>query len=113
MSLSCVSESDGEDGYVEVSDELVIKTEPCKCLECKKEIAADVPHYMVRNWRFGNEDDGQDANGDALEGEEIDISNLPCCEECGDLAISVLDLGYCWEFGSLRSSIAEMKAESN
>lgn len=105
MSLACAD--DGFDEYVEFSDSLITSAAPCKCLECHKEVPAFEPFYMVRNWRFANDDDYEEGLLSEDE-EEVEVANKPCCEECGDLAMSFLDLGYCWDTGSLRADIAEL-----
>jgi hypothetical protein len=109
MSLSC--DIDVYGGYVEIGDELVTSAAPCRCLECRDEIPAFTPFYMVRNYRFADDEDW--INGLPEDEEEIDLSNRPCCEGCSDLAASVLELGYCWEYGSLRIDIREMADQYN
>jgi hypothetical protein len=101
MSISCSEEADS---YVEISEGLV-SAAPFKCLECRQEIPAFVPFYMVRCWRPAN--DGDWEGGLSEDEDEVTESEKPCCEECGDLAISFLDLGYCWDYGSLRNDIRE------
>lgn len=105
MSLSC--DIDSSENYVDVGD-LTAAAEACKCFECGKALAAGDPYYMVRLWRLGGEDDYGD-DGECLEDEEVTESVSPCCEVCGDLGLSVLEQGYCWAFGQLRSDIAEMQ----
>jgi len=94
VSLTCCTDS--SDNYVEFSDDLVVSRGTEFCVECGRLIPFEEPHYLVRGWYFGEE------------GEETDISKHTCCEECGDLALSVLSLGYCWSYGDLRDGVREM-----
>lgn len=104
MNLSC--DLGDEPSYVEISEYLRMSAAPCRCLECRLEIPAFTPFYMVRNWRPVIADDDYDAGMDLPE-EEIELSHLPCCEECGHLAASVLESGYCWTYGNLRADIRD------
>ena len=108
MSLSC----DTDGSYVDLG-ELTAAAGACECFECGKALAAGDPCYMVRQWRNAYDDDYEE--GGALEGrdgeDEVTESTDPCCEACGDLGESVMELGYCWTFGELRSDIAEMRHE--
>jgi len=87
--------------YVELSDELVTSVGTEMCIECGKLIHVGVPHYFVREWNY-NED-----------GDEYDMGQHRCCEECGDLALSVLEKGFCWTYRELRGDIADMNVRRN
>ena len=69
------------------------------CTECGRRIPQGRKHYQVREYE--TEDDLEDGNHHMV---------FSCCEECGDLALSWLELGYCWNYGHLKSDIAEMNA---
>ena len=80
--------------YVDFSDLLVSKnTHFCK--ECRNIIHANVQHYRVREWTINK-------------GVFIEKGTQVVCEKCGDLAMSVLELGYCWSYGDLRDCIKEI-----
>ena len=96
---SCALDGDS-DFQVRVSEELLTSSNSSKCLECKKEILALTPFYMVTTSHYDDDVD-----------DDVDVSDDPCCEVCGDLALSVLELGYCWEFGNLRHDIAEINGQ--
>ena len=98
MSLSC--DVDSWNGYVEVSENFIQSAVSFKCFECYQTVPAFTLAYLVRHWEYDED------------GEESDISVRPCCEECGDLGTSVMELGYCWDFGQLRNDIAEDYEES-
>jgi len=108
MSLSCGCDSDGE--YVEIDpDYTSIAPNTIICRECGHMIAPGEEYYRVRSWKFG------DWIPDSItpwidEGDEIDIGIREICDGCGGLAFTVLELGYCYMFGSLRSDVREMAA---
>lgn len=95
MSLSCSEES--AESWVELSDDLMTSVGTETCVECKRLIPFGEEHYKVWLWT---------ENADW--GDETHLGQWRCCEECGDLALSWLELGYCWSFGDLRSDIREM-----
>jgi hypothetical protein len=106
MSLQCSIDSEG---YIEIFDTMIISAKPCKCVECKKEIPPGDNHYFVRLWREADESDWEGLTDEEIgdSPEEITLGEYTACEECGDLAASVLEKGYCWAFGSLRDDISE------
>lgn len=91
------------DYSVDFSDDLVtsVGTETCK--ECRKLIHVGIPHYKVREYTI---DEDVFFNCD-----EIEKGTLVVCEECGDLAISLLAAGWCWSYGDLRDCISELHSE--
>ena len=79
------------------------------CRECGHLIKPGEDYYRARSWKFG------DWIPDSVvpwvdEGDEIETGIREVCEGCGDLAFTVLDIGYCYTFGSLRSDVREMAA---
>ncbi|MDZ7809228.1 MAG: hypothetical protein U5L11_02615 [Arhodomonas sp.] len=92
MSLECTLDCTYN---VEFSEHLVTSPGTEICRECKALIYPGVPHYGVRDYVYGEDD-------------EIHLARYALCEPCGDLAVSFLDLGYCWTPGALRHDIAEM-----
>jgi len=85
-----------EGRYVEVPDDTVPAPNTVFCGECRQLIPAGTPYYRVRCWQF-------DADGD-----ECDTGLNEVCEVCGDLAVSFLERGFCWAFGSLKDDIREL-----
>jgi hypothetical protein len=107
MSLSCGC--DGEH-YVELDpDYMSIAPNTIVCRECRCLIPPGADYYRVRLWKFG------DWIPDSFtpwidEGDEVETGVREVCEDCGDLAYTVLELGYCYAFGSLRADVREMAA---
>jgi hypothetical protein len=94
MSLTC--STDGADYYVTLSDNLITSVGTEFCRECRRLIPWEEFHYRVWGW-----EEGEDGN-------ETHLAQHRCCEACGDLALSWLELGYCWTYGDLRADIEEM-----
>lgn len=95
MSLSCAAED--AESWVELSDDLIISVGTEFCVECNRLIPFGEEHYKVWLWKEHEE-----------WGHEVHLAQHRCCEACGDLALSWLELGYCWSFGDLRSDIKEL-----
>ena len=99
--MFCTTECDY---YVDLSEELItsVGTETCK--ECRKLIHVGTPHYHVREWAYTE---------DCWSYDEIEVEKgiQVVCEECGDLALSLLDKGFCWSYGDLRDCINELHSE--
>lgn len=90
MSLECGC----DDGiYVEIPDDLETCQGTLFCGECRRLIPAGEPYY--RTWTWGFNEDGEEFTRDINE----------VCEVCGDLAINLLERGFCWYFGELRYDI--------
>lgn len=108
MSLSCGC--DDSEGYVELDpDYMSVAPNTIICRECGRLIYPGEEYYRVRSWKFG------DWLPDSLvpwidDGDEIDTGVREVCEGCGDLAYTILNLGYCYEFGTLRADVREMAA---
>lgn len=92
MSIECTD----PEYYVALSDDLVISRGTEFCHECNRLIPAGEAHYRVFEY---NIDDC---------GDEVHKAQHTVCEVCGDLALSWMKLGYCWEYGALRNDIAEL-----
>ena len=67
-----------------------------QCIECESKLFFGSSYYVVREWILDDYADEQDLNFRV------------CCESCGDLAISFIELGYCWTYGDLRSDIKQI-----
>ena len=94
MGLMCGCDSDE---YVELTEpeELVTSVGTEICRECGRLIHVGEEHYKTYLWHYNEY------------GDETWGKRFPVCEECGDLAFTVLQLGYCWNFGSLRNDVRE------
>ena len=103
MSLSCSADGD-YDYMVEFPEHLSVSPGTLICPECKKLIYPGTPHYLVEHSRQADMDHPY-----LWEGDDIVVATREVCEECGDLAQSWLELGYCWTIGDLRSDIAELR----
>jgi len=96
MSLHCGCD---EDFYFEIGRYFVTSCGTEECTECRKLIHAGVEHCLGFSYKH---DEFM---------EECHIAKQPFCEECADLILSFMELGYCWTRGDTRSDIAEMNAE--
>lgn len=108
MSLTCGC--DDSDGYVELDPDYMSKAKnTIICRECGHLIKPGDDYYRVRLWRLG---DWEPASVTPWidDGDEIETGVREVCEGCGDLAFTVLEIGYCYMFGSLRSDVREMAA---
>ena len=95
MSLSCGCDDD--DGYVELDpDYMSVAKNTIICRECRNLIKPGDDYYRIRLWSY-------DEFGDE---EENGVREV--CEGCGDLAYTILKLGYCYTYGSLRADVREM-----
>lgn len=49
-----------------------------------------------------------------IHGDEVPLSDWYLCEKCGDLALSLEELGFCYELGgdSLQTQIADYRASA-
>ncbi len=92
MTLMCGCEED----YVDIPEEFSTSWGTEFCAECKEMIPAGSEYYRVRLWAYSED------------GNEIERGIFPHCESCADLLASVLELGYCVEFGSLREDVREL-----
>jgi len=103
VSLECGCD-DGE-GFVELDvDDMSRAPNTIICRECGHLIEPGADYYRVRSWKFG------DWIPDSVtpwidDGDEIEIGIREVCETCGDLAINLLERGFCWYFGQLRNDI--------
>lgn len=93
MSLVCSIDCEF---YTDLSEELVVSKEDLVCIECEQPIKAGVGYY-----------DGENYECDEY-GEQNILDTFVICEECGDLLLSLFELGYCWSCGGLRDTIKEM-----
>lgn len=105
MSLSCGCDVDE---YVDLDpDHMSRAPNTIICRECGYLIKPGEDYYKVMTWVFG---DWHPELGINNEGEEVEKGIREVCEGCGDLAYTILELGYCYTFGSLRSDVREMAA---
>jgi len=104
MSLEC-----GIDGnldfQVDLSDPLITSSGTEECVECHALIFPKTAHYRATEYEMR-----WDEYGDFRD-ELTPVGIHPVCEACGDLALSWLELGYCWSYGELRADIAELNRD--
>jgi hypothetical protein len=91
MSLSCDLD---ERHFVEIG-EMTTSVGTEFCYECYRLIPKGELLYPMHSW---NEDE---------EGYERVLERYKCCSDCGDLILSVFEMGLCWERGSLRQDLKE------
>ena len=97
MSLYCSADMDG-DGILDLT--FIPSTDrKLKCKECYEAIPPGDSGYAV--YEADYDEDGVESVTHVFD----------VCEDCGDLALSWFDMGFCWEYGSLRDDIAQAKAE--
>ena len=111
MSLSCGC--DGED-YVSCEPDgpyadTAIAANTIICRECGHLIKPGEEYYRARLWGFGYWDP-ESCTPWVDEGDEIQKGVHEVCDGCGGVAHTILQLGYCWNFGSLRSDVRELAA---
>lgn len=79
-----------------------------RCCSCKARIAIGELAEVVRRYRGPGNDIEERIYGD-----EVPLSDWFLCETCNDLALSLDELGFCFELGgdSLKQQIAEYRQE--
>jgi len=85
------------DYVIDIGDFGTVSTGTEFCVECRKIIPVGTEHYIA----YGSDTDEY--------GDDLHLFKHTVCEECGDLALSVMDIGLCWGFGDLQADIKEMK----
>lgn len=113
MGLSCYcGDTDGADWWwYGPQDEAPLTTKrKRKCCSCGRRIGVGDISRKVRRYRPPTE--FEETRG--IRGDEVPMADWYLCEECGDLAESIADAGYCYSLGgeSLKSQIVEYRAES-
>jgi len=93
MGLIC--DVDDESYYVDIIG-IVEPTNTHICIECGCLIHHGIEHYIVREFNYDDKCD------------ERDIGQHRACEECGDLALSIIEQGFCWTYLQLRDDIREI-----
>jgi len=71
------------------------------CVECRRLIPPGEEHYRVREY-------SEYESLEFMQWVEPTTGIRACCEECGDLAASLMELGYCWDYTQLRNDIKEL-----
>jgi len=88
MPLSCSCDDDGDWWHEPPDDYSTLDTKRCrKCASCRGRIPVGALVLKVRCWRY--------FRGDA----EIAMPNRYLCERCGDLWLSLTELGFCLNLG--------------
>ena len=111
MSLSCDSGDFDSDGaawwwtWSRKSKPLATKRSR-KCCSCGTKIKPGDTASMVDRYRNPNSDIEE-----AIYGDEVELAPWYLCETCGDLALSIDELGFCFELGgeSLKEQIREYR----
>jgi hypothetical protein len=111
MSLSCDSgdfDSDGCDWWwLWNRDSKPLATKRSrKCCSCGSKIMVGDTTSMIERYRPPSSDIEESINGD-----EVAMAPWFLCETCGDLALSLDELGFCFELGtdSLKDQIKEYR----
>ena len=112
MSLSCSTDYDYDDydWWLEwTRKEIQLPTKRGrKCCSCKSKInPGDVCSPLFRYRRPNDEIE------ERIYGDEVSLSNWYLCEKCNDLALSLDELGYCFELNgeSIQKQIDEYRKE--
>jgi hypothetical protein len=100
MSISCSSEAEY---FLDIPEDLVTCEGTLMCAECGVLVYPGTEYCRVQEWQPADY-----YHPYLEEGDEIHTGVYPCCEVCGDLAMSFMELGYCWNMGFLRADIAEI-----
>ena len=100
MTIECSVDADTR---LDFGEELVVSLGTEFCVECKRLIPQGEEHYRLREYRYNDDSFFSDY--------EQHLGIKTACEQCGDLALSLMDLGYCWYYGDLRADIAELHEE--
>ena len=79
-----------------------------KCCSCKAKISVCEESMIVHRHHSPSNDIEERIYGD-----EVPMTKWYLCETCGDLALSLNELGFCFTLGddSLKQQIAEYRAE--
>lgn len=112
MGLSCYcGDTDGADWWwYGPQDEAPLGTKRSrKCRSCGAKIGVGDIARKVRRFRPPTE--FEETRG--IHGDEVPLADWFLCEECGDLADSIEELGFCYNLGgeSLKDQINECRAE--
>lgn len=103
-------DGDGADWYWESNFQYYpLKTKRSrKCCSCSEKISVGDEAMIVHRHRPPNEDIEERIYGD-----EVPITTWYLCEKCGDLALSLKELGFCFTLGdeSIKDQIKEYRAE--
>lgn len=107
MGLECGCDGDY---YVDCDpdDNTAIAANTILCRECNHLIRPGEEYYRVREWKIGDWD--PDTPTPWVEGKEVEVGVREICDGCGGVAYTILMLGYCYNFGSLRADVREMAA---
>lgn len=111
MSLSCSCDSDGDGdwywGFSDTPDFSVLTTKRYrKCCCCKRKIVPGQEVLELPRWRSPSE--RCNYIEEKIYGDEVPLAPYFMCEECGGLAMAVMELGMCFDIGEpMRQQIRE------
>jgi len=94
MPLSCECSDDSDWFYEPPNDYSKLDTKRCrKCSSCRERILVGALVLKMRCWRYP----GYDTIEEKIygEGSEVPMAYRYLCERCGDLYLSLSELGFC------------------
>ena len=98
MPLSCYCDDDGDWFHEPPDDFSTLDTKRCrKCASCRGRIPVGALVLEMRCWRYPNYDSIKEKNYG--EGSEVPMPYRYLCERCGDLYLSLTELGFCINLG--------------
>lgn len=109
MSLTCEMDFDGDCDwyYTTPSDFIALDTKRGrKCCSCGKHIK--VGEQVLRFYRTRNPNNDIE---ERIYGDEVPMTTLYMCEDCGDLALNLNELGYCTPPGDDMRDLVKEYAE--
>jgi hypothetical protein len=113
MPLSCYCDDDGDWWHIPPNDYSVLDTKRCrKCASCGERIPVGATVLKMDCYRSPSDSMGIE---ESIYGDEVPMAPKYLCERCGDLYLSLAELGYCLNLGEdmreLVRDYAEMQRE--
>ena len=109
MGLSCDSDGGDYDWYWTSNFQYypLLTKRSRKCCSCKERIAVGEESMIFRRYR-----DPRNYIEERIYDDEVPMAKWYLCETCGDLAISLQELGFCFTLGggeSLKKQISDYR----
>lgn len=99
MPLSCYCDGDGDWFHEPPDDYSVLDTKRCrKCASCRERIPVGALVLKMRCWRYYKDEIEHRIHG-YCDDAEIEMPYRYLCERCGDLYLSLDELGFCLNLG--------------
>jgi hypothetical protein len=113
MPLSCYCNDDGDWWHISADDFSALDTKRCrKCASCRERIPVGATVLKMDCYRQPSDSIGIE---ERIYGDEVPMTPKYLCERCGDLYLSLTELGYCLNLGEdmreLVLDYAEMQRE--